>query len=45
MNSNIPLIKAEFQFDFIDDPKIILAALLDFRPKWDTKCEVIEEIA
>jgi len=44
MNPTHPLIKAEFKFEFIEDPKIILAALLDFRHQWDKKCELIEEI-
>jgi len=43
-NNKIPCMKCEYYFENVDDPSIIIAALLDFRMEWDTDIDQLEEL-
>lgn len=44
MKRELPIARAEFYFPNIDDPRILKAALSDFKKEWDEKSEIIEEL-
>ena len=44
MKRDLPIARAEFYFPDIEDPRILKAAMNEFKKNWDTKSEVIEEL-
>ena len=45
MKEDLPIARAEFYFPNIEDPRILKAALSEFKGEWDSKCESIEELS
>lgn len=44
MKRDLPIARVEFYFPQIEDPRILKAAMNEFKSEWDTKSEVIEEL-